>query len=94
MGESIVYAIKCALIAIATAAWVLAITTLCSSVVSFVGQAFTNTIIGDLLGIISMCLPFRPRTVFGAILSSATACIAFVIARKVYSIVMKSQESN
>lgn len=94
MGESIVYAIKCTLIAVATATWVLAVTSLCGSVVAFVGSAGANSVLGNIIGIISMCVPFQARTVFGSILTSATACIGFVIARKVYTIVMKSNEAN
>lgn len=90
MGETIVYGIKSVLVAAALALWIAAIVSITSTIFEFT----SNTIVGEALGIISMCLPFNAGAVFASVVASFDAIITFVIARKIYSMVMKSNEAT
>lgn len=90
MGESIVYAIKCALVAVAVGLFITATTTLFSLVVSF----SYSTIVGEVIGIISMCLPFATFPVANSMLSAFDAILLWVVARKLFSMTRKGVEST
>lgn len=82
MGETIVYALKIAL-AITVAA------TFSAAIIAFVGGLTTlafDSIVGEVLLLISVMLPFSPLPVFGAIQLSITAILAFLVARKIYDL--------
>lgn len=82
MGESLVYAIKVALaIAIATtfASAIIVVVNLLSSIV-------IHSVVGEVFGLMSVFLPFSPAPVFGAIVLSMSAILAFLVAKKVYSL--------
>lgn len=80
MGEIIVNGIKVAFWISMALVFMTAITTLLNLISSIV---FAN-VIGEVLGIISMCLPFDAATVFGAIGTACSAILAFLIAQKIY----------
>lgn len=82
MGESLVYAIKIALAVAATMAFVTAIITLVGLLIAFVA----NSMLGEIIGLISVFMPFNPAFVFGSVLSVMNAIIAFLIARKIWDI--------
>ena len=82
MGEMIVYGIKIAFAISIGLAFAIAINALIQGIVSIV---FGN-IIGEVLGIISMCLPFDARAVFSAIVGSMSAILAFMIAKKLWEL--------
>lgn len=84
MGESLVYAIKIALAVAASMAFVAAIITLVSLLVSFT----TSSILGEVIGVISVYLPFNPGTVFASISTTIIAIIAFLIAHKIWSMTL------
>lgn len=90
MGESIVYAIKTALIVAFTAVFITAIVNITVTIVEFTG----STVLGEIMGIISMCLPFDVLAVFTAILSALDVIITFIVARKVYEIMLKSTDAS
>lgn len=90
MGESIVYAIKTALIVVFTGVFIASIVTITSTIFNFAG----STVVGEALGIVSMCLPFDAGAVFSAILASLNAVIVFIVARKLYEISLKSTEAS
>lgn len=90
MGESLVYAIKVAIVVAATTAFVAATMTLFSLVITFT----TNTPLGEIIGVISVYLPFNGGAFFGVIQASITAILAFLIAQKVYELLVNVQRSS
>lgn len=82
MGELIVNGLKIAFWIAVALVFVTAIQTLLNLLVSIV---FAN-VIGEVIGIISMCLPFDASVVFGAIGASLSAILAFLIAQKIYQL--------
>lgn len=80
MGELIVNGIKVAFWIGIALVFMTAITTLLNLLTSII---FAN-IIGEVIGIISMCLPFDARIVFSAVETSCAAILAFLIAKKIY----------
>lgn len=91
MGESIVYAIKCALIVAAVGLFLVATTALFNGVVTF-GSSFG--IVTDILGVVSMCLPFNSLHVFTVMFGAFDVVLAWVLARKLYSLNRKGVEST
>lgn len=83
MGESLIYAIKVSLAVALTMTFVAAIITLVSLLTSFV----TTSILGEVMGLISIYLPFNPATVFGVLESSIIAILSFLIAHKIWDLV-------
>lgn len=89
MGNAAVYAIKIAIIISALTVFVAAVTTL----FNLVSALSTSTVIGEVLGLISVYLPFNPAPSIAIILTSITAIITFFIARKIYVFVSNAQGS-
>lgn len=87
MGESLVYAIKIALAVAATMAFITAIITIVSLLTSFVA----NTMLGEILGLISIYLPFNPSFVFGSVTSVMSAILAFLVAKKIWSMTLVTE---
>lgn len=82
MGELIVNGIKFALIISVVLVFMTAISTILNLITSLV---FDN-VIGEVLGIISCCLPFNALAVFGAIGTSISAILSFMIAQKIWDL--------
>ncbi len=80
MGELIVNGIKTAFWIAIALVFMSAIQTLLNLIVSVV---FAN-IIGEVIGVISMCLPFDASVVFGGLGSAMSAILAFLVAKKIY----------
>ena len=93
MGESIVYALKVALVVAFAIVFFAAIGSLLSIIVDFFASGVTGAV-GEALAIISSFLPFNPGTVFSAILASADALITFFVAKKVYDLSMNNQKAT
>lgn len=89
MGETILYAIKIGLIVAAVVLFVAATTQMFNFVVAFASAS----IIGEVFGIISMCLPFNALAVFTSLFAAFDVVLAWVLARKLFSINRKAQES-
>lgn len=89
MGNSAVYAIKVALTVAATLAVVVAINTLIGGIATFT----TNTALGEIIALISIYLPFSSGYFFGVIGTAITAILAFIVAKKIYELTIKAQES-
>jgi len=45
-----------------------------------------GNIVGEILGLISMYLPFNALTVFGALGTATTAILSFLIAKKIFDL--------
>lgn len=82
MGESIVYGIKIALAIAIAGVFAGAIVVLVSGLISL---AF-DSIVGEVLSIISVCLPFNPVPVFSAFQLSIAVILAFLVAKKIYNL--------
>lgn len=86
MGEMIKFGIKLALvIAVATALFT-AITT----IINLLTTVLFDNIIGEVLGIMSACLPFNALAVFSAIGTATSAILAFLIAQKIFNLTNSS----
>lgn len=90
MGESIVYALKMALAVAVFIAFMAAIVT----VVSLVVSASSSTAFGEVMGVISVYLPFDGSVVFGALSTCISGLIAFLIARKIYTLTNTTYQST
>ena len=59
------------------------------AIVSLVGlleAVIFGSIVGEVFAILSVCLPFNPAVVFGAINLICVGILAFLVARKVYTL--------
>lgn len=82
MGEMIKFGIKLAItISIATAFFV-AITT----IINLLTTVLFDNIIGEVLGVMSACLPFNALAVFSSIGTATSAILAFLVAQKIFDL--------
>lgn len=82
MGDMIKFGVKLALvIAIATTLFT-AITT----IINLLTTVLFDNIIGEVLGIMSACLPFNALAVFSAIGTSSAAILSFLVAQKIFNL--------
>lgn len=82
MGELIVNGIKWAFIISVALIFMTAVTTL----VSFLLQVTSTNVIGEVLGIISNCLPFSAFSVMGGLFTVCNAILSFLVAQKIYNL--------
>lgn len=82
MGESLVYGIKIALAVAGTMLFMSGIL----AIVSLITSLITSGIIGEILGLFSVYLPFDPALFFGGIDIALSAIITFLVARKIWDL--------
>lgn len=82
MGELIVNGIKWAFIIAVSLTFMVAITTL----LNLITEVVFGNVVGEVLGIISCCLPFNALAVFSAIGTACSAILSFMIAQKLYNL--------
>lgn len=82
MGEIIKFGIKLALVIAVATAFFTAIT----AIINLLTTVLFDNIIGEILGIISACLPFNALAVFSAIGTSSAAILSFLIAQKIFEL--------
>lgn len=82
MGEMIVYGIKIAAAIGIGITLMTAITTL----LNLLTQLVFGNVIGEVLGIISCCLPFDANLVFGALGTVIAGILSFLIAKKIFEL--------
>ena len=82
MLETIFNILKVTVIIAVSAVFMVAIHTLLSLITSVI---FGN-VIGEILGLISMYLPFNASVVFGSIGTSVLAIFSFLIAKKIFDL--------
>lgn len=82
MGELIVNGMKWAFIIAVSATFMIAIGNLLNLITSIV----FGSVIGEVLAIASMCLPFDSNAVFGSIATSLAGVLSFMLARKIYNL--------
>lgn len=56
------------------------------TIINLITSILFANVIGEVLGIISMCLPFDALAVFGAIGLAITSILAFMIAKKIFEL--------
>lgn len=82
MGELIVNGIKWAFIIGVASTFMVAIGNLLNLITSIV----FGSVIGEILAIASMCLPFDSNAVFGSISTILVGILSFMVARKLYNL--------
>lgn len=82
MGELIVNGIKWAFIIGLSLTFMTAI----SSLLSMITQVIFGNVVGEVLGIISCCLPFDASAVFGSIQTACAGILSFMIAQKIFNL--------
>lgn len=82
MVDALFHVLKISVIAFIAAAFMIAINALISLITSII---FGN-IIGEVLAIISACLPFNALAVFGALGTATVAILSFLIAKKIFDL--------
>lgn len=82
MLESVYHALKISVIIAISAVFMVAITNLIGLIVSI---TFGN-IIGEILALVSMYLPFNALAVFSAIGTACIAILSFLIAKKIFDL--------
>ena len=82
MGEMIKFGIKMAAVIAVALVFMAAIQTIVNLVVMVV---FDN-VIGEVLGVLSMCLPFDASVVFSGIGTVCNAVLAFLVAQKLWDL--------
>lgn len=90
MGELIVNGIKIALVVSAGLALMVAINALIQGVVSLV----FGGVITEVFGIMSMCLPFDLSAVMGALGTTCAAILSYLIAAKIWALVIVSEDAT
>lgn len=82
MVETVFRILKISVIVAICAVFMVAINALISLITTLV---FGN-VVGEVLAIISMCLPFNALAVFGAIGSATVAIFSFLLAKKIFDL--------
>lgn len=90
MGETIVYGLKMALAVAVFIAFMAAIVT----IIGFIVTATNSTALGEIIGLISVYLPFSPSVVFGALSTALSAGLAFLVAKKIYTLTNNTYQST
>lgn len=85
MGELIVNGIKWAFIIGISVVFMTALTNLLSLIIMVV----FNNVVGEVLHVISCCLPFDAAAVFGSIQTALTGIFAFMISNKIFNLTGK-----
>lgn len=86
MGEMIKFGLKMALVISIGLAFFTAITTILNLLTSVVFDG----VFGEILGIMSCCLPFNALAVFSAIGNATAAILSFLVAQKTYNLTRES----
>lgn len=82
MGEMIKFGIKLALAISVGLAFFTAITT----IINLLTTVLFDNVIGEVLGILSCCLPFNALAVFSSIGTATSAILAFLVAQKIFNL--------
>lgn len=86
MGESIVEGVKIACIIAAT----LTLFVLLNNLIALISAGFFGeSILSEIFGVMSLCLPFNASSVFGSIMLAINAIIAVLVGRWIYDATLK-----
>lgn len=73
---------------VASVGFALAFATAIMALVGYLESFVASSIVGEVLGVLGMCLPFNAVTVFSGIVAILTAILSFLVARRVYMLTM------
>lgn len=82
MIDAIFNVLKVTVIIAVSAAFMLAI----NGLVSLITSVMFGNVVGEVLAIISACLPFNALAVFGAIGTATIAILSFLVAKKIFDL--------
>lgn len=82
MLDTVFNVLKISVVVAIAAVFMVAINTL----IGFITSIVFGNIVGEVLGVISCCLPFNAASVFGAITTACSGILAFLIAKKIFDL--------
>lgn len=82
MLDTIFNVLKISVVVAISAVFMVAI----NALISVLGSIIFNNVIGEVLAIISACLPFNALAVFGALGTACAAILSFLIAKKIFDL--------
>lgn len=82
MTETIFNILKVSVIIAVCAVFMIAINT----IINLIATVVFSNVVGEVLGIISCCLPFNALAVFGAIGTATSGILAFLVAKKIFEL--------
>ena len=82
MLETAFNILKITVVVAVAAAFMLAI----NALIQTLGTLLFSNVIGEVIGIISCCLPFNAAAVFGALGTATAGILSFLIAKKIFDL--------
>lgn len=82
MIDTVFNVLKISIIIVIAAAFLVAI----NALLGLIGSLVFSGVIGEILGLISMYLPFDAASVFGALGTATVAILAFLVAKKIFDL--------
>lgn len=82
MLETVYHVLKITVIVAICSAFMLAI----SGLLNLLSTIIFTSVVGEILGIVSCCLPFNAISVFGLISTAITAILTFLVAKKIFEL--------
>lgn len=82
MTETIFNILKVSVITVICSVFMIAINT----IINLIATVVFSNVVGEVLGIISCCLPFNALAVFGAICTATSGILAFLVSKKIFEL--------
>lgn len=82
MIDTVFNILKVTVIVAIAAAFMIAI----NALLGLIGTVVFGSIVGEILGLVSMFLPFNAASVFGAIGTATVGILSFLIAKKIFDL--------
>lgn len=82
MLDTIFNVLKISVVVAISAVFMVAI----NALIGVLGSIIFNNVIGEVIAIISACLPFNALAVFGALGTACAAILSFLIAKKIFDL--------
>lgn len=89
MAETIFNFLKVAVVVAVAAVFMVAINTL----INLISVVVIDSVVGEILTIISDCLPFNAAAVFGVLGTAMSGILAFLVAKKIFDLTSWSVSS-
>lgn len=90
MGDLVVYGLKIGLVLATAIVFMTAISTL----IGMMTELFFPSIITEVLGIISACLPFDAGTIFSALGTVCNGILSFMVAAKIWDLTVTVEDAS
>lgn len=82
MADTIFHILKISVIVAICATFLVAIHTL----ILTIGSIIFGSVVGEVMGIVSNCLPFDAYLVFGGLFTATSGILSFLIAKKIFDL--------